>query len=159
MFILAQIWSTWAQYKVNIDQDKVLQFAQDIRDNGFADSQLEVKWGTSFCKEHIILMPLSQIDDNWESCYGEAEFGDKFPDAPGMVQQLKDMGFRVTLWIHPFINLECPSWTEAADNGYFVLDGKGVTGLTYWWQGSRAGYVDFTNEDAVDWWTVSKSKI
>ncbi len=26
-----------------------------------------------------------------------------------------EINFRVTLWIHPFINLECPSWTEAAD--------------------------------------------
>ncbi len=33
-----------------------------------------------------------------------------------------------------------------------MLDGKGVTGLTYWWQGARAGCVDFTNPDAVDWW-------
>ena len=56
------IWSTWAQYKTHINESVVLQFAQDIIDNGFDNSQLE-------------------IDDNWESCYGDAKFDEeKFPD-------------------------------------------------------------------------------
>ncbi len=46
----------------------------------------------------------------------------------GMIKQIKeDYGFRVTLWIHPFVNLDCKSWLEAAipPKSYFVRDTKG----------------------------------
>jgi hypothetical protein len=45
-----------------------------------------------------------------------------------MIKTLKDdYNFRVTLWIHPFINLECPSWYTAATppQSYMVRDTKG----------------------------------
>ena len=96
----------------------------------------------------------------------------KFPDPKGLVDDLKAQGFRVTLWIHPFVNIECASWLDAAQapNEYFVRDAKTQTvtggdepleehvpGLTYWWQGKAASYVDFTNPKAVEWWAVSLS--
>jgi hypothetical protein len=75
----------------------------------------------------------------------------------------EELGFRVTLWIHPFINLECPSWQMAANppSSFMVRDTKGkegigyLPGLVWWWQGVLAGYIDFTNPSAVDWWRVS----
>ena len=86
-----------------------------------------------------------------------------------MVNQIKrlDNEPRVTLWIHPFVNMVCgKSWMEAAFNGYFIRDTKNVPqkdgfpeklpGNTYWWQGVMAGYIDFTNPEAVDWWKVGK---
>ena len=35
-------------------------------------------------------------------------------------------GFRTTLWIHPFINMECPSWKDVAfsPKSYFIKDSK-----------------------------------
>eukprot|EP00094_Tigriopus_californicus_P007111 TCALIF_06846-PA protein Name:"Similar to Kiaa1161 Uncharacterized family 31 glucosidase KIAA1161 (Mus musculus)" AED:0.06 eAED:0.06 QI:229/0.25/0.2/1/0.5/0.4/5/0/668 len=140
------IWSTWAQYKADINESTVLQFGNEIINHGFENSQLE-------------------IDDNWESCYGDATFSTdlKFPDPSGMVSDLKAKGFRVTLWIHPFVNIECLSWTDATSRAqpYFIQDTKTrpvlnhLPGLTYWWQGDLAGYVDFTNPTAVTWWGVS----
>lgn len=111
------IWSTWAQFKVNVDEAVVLKFAQDIKKNGFNNSQIE-------------------IDDNWETCYGSAEFDPlKFPDIRGLVNQLKDLGFKVTLWIHPFINENCEeSYIEAFNKGYFVKNEKNEVHTT-WWQG------------------------
>ena len=43
-----------------------------------------------------------------------------------MVSSLKQSGFRVTLWIHPFINTECNSFNEAANppNMFLVRDIK-----------------------------------
>ena len=50
-----------------------------------------------------------EIDDNWEECYGDAKFDvsdGKFPDPSSMISTIKnELGYRVTLWIHPFINL------------------------------------------------------
>lgn len=94
------IWSTWAKYKAAIDEDIVLQFADDIIANGFEKSQLE-------------------IDDLWETCYGSLTFDtNKFTDIAATVKTLKDKGFRVTLWIHPFINKVCePYYTNAKNSG------------------------------------------
>jgi len=33
---------------------------------------------------------------------------------------LQSLGFLVTLWIHPFINDDCESFTFADQKGYFV---------------------------------------
>ncbi|KAK2724962.1 hypothetical protein QYM36_001421 [Artemia franciscana] len=126
------IWSTWAQYKVFINETKVFEYANAIVENNFNNSQLE-------------------IDDNWEICYGSHEFDpEKFPDPAGMVATLKNQGFRVTLWIHPFINENCYSFEEARP--YLVKDKNNNTAITSWWQGKRAGIVDFTNPEARDWW-------
>ena len=60
-------------------------------------------------------------------------------------------GFRVTLWIHPFINLECPSFSAASQ--HVVSDANGLPALTSWWQGNQAGYFDYTRPSAGDWWS------
>jgi alpha-glucosidase (family GH31 glycosyl hydrolase) len=59
----------------------------------------------------------------------------------------------VTIWIHPFINIDCPSFQTAFDRGYFVKDQKSIFGMASWWQGSNAGLIDFTNDEAVEWWS------
>lgn len=94
------IWSTWARYKKNINSDVVTTFANEIRANNFAYSQLE-------------------IDDGWESCYGSLTFNSaKFMNVASMTSQLKNLGFRVSLWVHPFINSDCsPYYEQAIQNG------------------------------------------
>ncbi|CAG7827351.1 unnamed protein product, partial [Allacma fusca] len=83
------LWSTWAQYHAKINQSLVLEMARRIVGEGYTQNS------------HL------EIDDNWESCYGEAEFNSKtFPDPAGMIKDLRELGFkRTTLWIHPFINM------------------------------------------------------
>ena len=93
------IWSTWAQYSREINTTKLLDFAEQILDNGFNNSQFE-------------------IDDQWETCYGSLVVNEeKFPDFNQTVQDLKAMGYRVTIWAHPFINMNCDPWySEALEN-------------------------------------------
>lgn len=94
------IWSTWAQYSREIDEEKLLDFAQQILDHGFNNSQYE-------------------IDDQWEVCYGSLTVNqEKFPDFRRTVSSLKQLGYRVTIWVHPFINLNCDPWySEALNSG------------------------------------------
>ena len=130
------IWSTWARYKVNVSESVVNQFADEIISHGFNNSQLE-------------------IDDNWETCYGSAVFDPiKFPNVSRVAASLKRKGFRVTLWIHPFINEGCePAYSQALKAGYFVKNTQGEVRMA-WWQGNQAATIDFTNPKAVDWWVA-----
>lgn len=92
------IWSTWARYKVDVNESAVLQLADDIERHGFEHSQIE-------------------IDDNWEECYGTLSFDKtKFPDISELTQTLRSRGFRTTLWIHPFINKNCEAIYADAKN-------------------------------------------
>lgn len=94
------IWSTWAKYKRDVNESAVETFVSEIEKYGFKNSQFE-------------------IDDDWEICYGALTFRDsKFPNIKQQTDDLKARGFRVTLWIHPFINKGCEPWySEAKENG------------------------------------------
>ncbi|XP_061189415.1 myogenesis-regulating glycosidase-like [Saccostrea echinata] len=131
--IKSPIWSTWARYKTLINQTKVLQFAEEIRHYGFSNSQIE-------------------IDDKFTTKYGDFDFDpDKFPDPLGMIQQLNADGFRTTVWMTPFANLDSVAFSEGLDKGYWLMDTSGkVPALVKWWQGI-GGIIDVTNEEAVEW--------
>lgn len=94
------IWSTWARYSRDIDTDVVTTLAAEIIANGFTNGQFE-------------------IDDLWEVCYGSLTFNEtRFADIKTLTTSLKAQGFRVTLWVHPFINKGCePYYTTALTNG------------------------------------------
>ncbi|CAF3721591.1 unnamed protein product [Rotaria sp. Silwood1] len=88
--ITEPIWSTWAQFKQNINTEKILNYAEEIVKRKFPRSQI--------C-----------IDDNWTPHYGTLDFDrNKFPNPKYMIKKLKELNFRVTLWIHPFIS--CKSY-------------------------------------------------
>ncbi|XP_063708618.1 myogenesis-regulating glycosidase [Culicoides brevitarsis] len=135
------IWSTWAKYLRDINEDVVKEFAKTIKEKGFDNSQLE-------------------IDDLWEVCYGSLRIDkNKFNNMASLVNTLKtDATYgvkRVTLWIHPFINVGCePEYSYAKKMGYFVQNSTGGI-LTKWWNTPKsddwASYIDFTKPAAANW--------
>ena len=135
------IWSTWARYKTNVNQSSVLQFAKEILDHGFNNSQIE-------------------IDDMYTTSHGEINFSPKkFPNPKDMVSKLHDMGFRVTTWVHPFANIGSPAFIEGTENSYFLTDPTGeVPALVKWWNGVGAT-LDTTNSKANDWFVDRLHKL
>ncbi|CAL8070663.1 unnamed protein product [Orchesella dallaii] len=140
--MIRPFWSTWAEYHEGVTQELTLEYARRVISEGFSNSS------------HI------EIDDMWESCRGQEEFNpEKFPDPKAMIDEIKAMNLKVTAWVHPFINYECPLFNEGFNNGYFVKDTIGKTGISWWWQGTQTGVIDMTNPAATAWWIGRLRKI
>ncbi|XP_044299801.1 myogenesis-regulating glycosidase-like [Varanus komodoensis] len=132
MFTLP-IWSTWAMYKKEIDQDKLLEFSRTIRKHHFKYSHIE-------------------IDDMYMQNYGDFDFDPlKFPHVTEMFEELKKDGFDVTLWMHPFVHADSPNFEVGIKRQLFVTEPTGtLPAVVEWWNGVGA-ILDFTNPSARDW--------
>lgn len=128
------IWSTWARYKIHVNRTYVMQYANEIKDYGFNNSLIE-------------------IDDMYATSHGEFDFDEKkFPNATKMVSDLHDMGFQVSVWVHPFANIDSPVFLEGMDRGFWLTDSTGkIPALIKWWNGV-AGVLDTSNEEATEWY-------
>jgi alpha-glucosidase (family GH31 glycosyl hydrolase) len=125
-------WTTWARYKTAIDQEVVLQFADDIIKNDFPYNVLE-------------------IDDRWQIYYGDPGFDPKrFKNPRQMIDKLHSKGFKVTAWVIPFLQPESQAFTDGAKKGWLVRTPDGAPYLVEWWQG-RGGLLDVTNPSALEW--------
>jgi alpha-glucosidase (family GH31 glycosyl hydrolase) len=127
------IFSTWVEYKKAVDQEKVVEFLENIRKHDFPCSVI-------------------QIDDKWEKNYGDFTFDpSKFPDPKSMVDAIHEMGCLATLWVYPFINYESENYDYAKNKNYLVLDPeRDEPAHVTWWDGS-GGLLDISNPEARRW--------
>ena len=124
------IYTTWVEHKVPVTQAKVLEFARAIRKNKLPCGVVE-------------------IDDKWEDKYGDLKFdARKFPDPRAMVAELHRLGFRVTLWVHPFVNTDSETYARHRADGLLLRNRSGEAGLVKWWNGVAAVW-DFTDPRAA----------
>ncbi|KAL4221083.1 hypothetical protein ACF0H5_019345 [Mactra antiquata] len=131
------IWSTWAQYHKDINQTTVIEFTNDIMNNKFTCSQIE-------------------IDDNWTPYYGDLVFDStKFPDVNEMVYHITNStGCTVSVWVHPFFNSDSLSFQIAENKSFLIrnVSSEAHAALTKWWDGTSAGLLDVSNPEAVEWY-------
>jgi len=129
------IFCTWTQYPRCITQERVLAMARAVREQGYPCSTIT-------------------IDDRWESAFGELRFSADFPDPAAMVRELHGLGFRVLLWVTPFINREARTFERLSRDGLLVRRrGPPSAGaaLLEWW-GGTAGLVDLTRPEGRTWY-------
>ncbi len=125
-------WTTWARYKTNINQQVVLDFANEIIQHRYPYHVLE-------------------IDDRWQTYYGDLDFDpQRFPNPKAMIDELHAKGFKVTAWVIPFLDKDSQAFAEGAKNGWLVKNQSGEPYLVTWWQG-KGGLLDVTNPLGVEW--------
>jgi len=125
------IWSTWVRYKKSVNQSIVMTMAEEI-------------FAHKFDKSHI------QIEGLYSTKYGDFNFDTKkFDDVSYLLSVLKTWGFRVTISVSPFTNLDSQNFLTSLD--YCIKVGKKDTpGIALWWNG-YAAILDTTNPKARDW--------
>jgi len=135
-------YNTWIELTYNQNQSDVLKYAQAILDNGF---------------EPGVLM----IDDTWQEDYGKWDFHPgRFPNPKAMIEQLHAMGFKVMLWMCPFVSGDQALIVrELMKDKAFLMQKKHDSDTwetaippasITWWNGYSL-LLDFTNPAAVNW--------
>ncbi len=130
LFFTHPQYNTWIELMYNQNQDDILKYARSIVENGFPTGVL-------------------MVDDNWQKYYGNFDFRpEKFSNPKGMIKQLHEMGFKVMLWICPFVSADSPEYRLLKSKGYLIKTKNGAPAILDWWNGQSACY-DLTNPEAA----------
>ncbi len=131
---------SWVVLLWHQNQEALLKYARGIVEKGYKPG-------------------LFIIDDTWQKAYGVWEFNhDYFPDPKKMIDELKEMGFLVSLWFAPYVSLDAPYVNQDAPgvfahmeaNRLLMNEDKTRPHVCYWWEGF-SGMLDFRNESANEW--------
>jgi alpha-glucosidase (family GH31 glycosyl hydrolase) len=126
-------YNTWIELTYNQNQKDVLKYANGIIRNGFPAG---------------IIM----IDDTWQEDYGKWNFHPaRFKDPKYMIDSLHNMGFKIMVWICPFISPDCDVYRVLRDDGLLIKEkGTDEPAMIHWWNGVSA-LLDLTNPGAMNW--------
>lgn len=130
LFMSVPQYNTWIELVYNQNQEDVLKYARSIISNGFPAGVL-------------------MIDDNWQKYYGNFEFKkETFPEPKKMVDELHRMGFKVMLWISPYVSPDSREYRFLKDKGFLIKNkNDNQPAIFDWWNGKSACY-DFSNPQA-----------
>ena len=124
-------YNTWMEFTYYPTQQSVLAYAHAIVDHGYQPG---------------ILM----IDEGWHVGYGTWEFDfHKFPDPKAMIDELHALGFRVMLWVVPYVTPDGRNFLDHTEKWICDLMNKpfvprlvrqpnGEIALLKWWNGCSA---------------------
>lgn len=135
LFFSRPQYNTWIELQYNQNEDDILKYAASIVGNGFPTG---------------IIM----IDDNWQKNYGEWDFScERFNDPRGMIDLLHTMGFKVMMWVCPFVGSDTPTYRQLARSNklMFATPEKSQPAIVKWWNGQSA-IIDLSNPEGMDWY-------
>lgn len=126
-------YNTWIELNHYQTQAGVLLYAENLIKEGYPPG---------------ILM----IDAGWAEDFGHFEFHTgRFPDPAAMMRRLKELGFRVMLWVSPFISADSVEFRRIRyKEGWLLQDESGKPAILEWWDGYSA-HVDLTHPEALAW--------
>lgn len=116
-------YNTWVQMGYMQYQQGVLDYAEGLVKHGYKPG---------------ILM----IDEGWQKGYGDWQFNERFPNPKEMVDKLHEMGFKVMLWVLPYLSADSQVfrslWRKGNEHLCRTVDGQPA--LQEWWNGYSASF-------------------
>ncbi len=131
--------NTWIELTYNQNQRDVLAYAHAIVGNGFPPGVL-------------------MIDEGWFDSYGVWDFHrGRFPDPNAMVDELHALGFKLMLWVCPYIRPDGQQFAAMLRDRSRVVwlrsaKDPNQPALMQWWNGFSA-VADVTSPAGRDWLT------
>ncbi|MHB8901561.1 MAG: glycoside hydrolase family 31 protein [Thermoguttaceae bacterium] len=133
-------YNTWIELMYDQNQNDVLKYAHAIVDNGLPPGVL-------------------MIDDNWQEDYGKWTFHPgRFEDPKAMMDELHALGFKVMVWVCPFVSPDCDVYRALAKKNAFFMDQPGDPAMVKWWNGKSA-MLDLSNPAARSWFTGELARL
>jgi alpha-glucosidase len=97
------------------------------------------------------------IDDNWQEDYGTWEFSARrFKDPKGMMARLHELGFKVMLWVVPFVSPDSAVFRDLSKRGLLIMEkpagapSESAPAIIRWWNGASA-VLDLSNPKSGEW--------
>lgn len=122
---------TWIELLKNQNQEDIVKYAKSIIESGMPAGELI-------------------IDDGWQKGFGNWDFNEKFADPKKMVEDLIKLGFKVSLWIAPFVSPSSPDFEKLKERNALVRDKMNNVAMRKWWNGTDA-LLDISHPYAVKW--------
>ena len=132
--------NTWIELTYNQNQKDILEYAKQIVDHGFPPGAF-------------------MIDEGWADDYGKWDFSKaRFDNPKAMIDTLHDYGFKVMLWVCPYITSDGPFYKDLyldhVEKGKTVWilnrDNTSRPAIMFWWDGFSA-VLDLTNPTGRRW--------
>lgn len=131
---------TWMALGVNQNEEGILRYAEKILSMGIRPGVLI-------------------LDDGWQRDYGDWRFAEERFQNPGkMMSRLKAMGFKVMLWLVPYISPAAPAYHDLKAHGALITDENGEIFMAHWWKGESA-VLDLTVPYAAGWLKVEMRRM
>lgn len=156
LYFSAPQYNTWIELTYHQNERDILAYAKSMVDHGLPPG-------------------VFMIDDTWQQAYGEWNFeSSRFQNPKEMMDSLHAMGFKVLLWVCPFVSMDTPAYRRIAwgrnpddvkgypTKGGFLMerrsDGRAVPAAVDWWNG-RSALLDFTHPNAVAWFSEQLDRL
>ncbi|MGE4288700.1 MAG: glycoside hydrolase family 31 protein [Salinivirgaceae bacterium] len=125
-------YNTWIELMYDQNQEEILNYANALIDNNYPPGVL-------------------MIDDNWQEDYGKWNFHQGRFKAPKiMMDSLHAMGFKVMLWVCPFISPDSDVHRKLDSENLLMKDENLQSATIHWWNGISS-VLDLTNPEAESW--------
>ena len=139
LFALPQF-NTWIEFTYDQNQKGILDYANKIIEHGFPPGVI-------------------MIDEGWFIAYGQWDFHPvRFPDPHAMMQELKSLGFKVILWVCPYMRPDGQFWKEQwldhinGKETIWILnaDNTQFPAVMQWWDGF-SNVIDLSHPHGLAW--------
>lgn len=126
------IYNSWIELTFDQNEKDIMNYAENILKHGMPAGVL-------------------MIDDGWSECYGDWRFhSGKFPEPEKMLERLHEMGFKVMVWVCPYITADSVAYREAEREGILICTEDEDPYIAKWWNGYSA-VLDLSNPKAEEW--------